>query len=158
MLEYYEGIMFLTTNRISTIDPAFLSRIHLAIHYQQHTGSTRQALWRTFIEGVSANGKPAWLTDDAISRLASYSLNGRQIRNCMRIACALANGQGRDLSFEDLEAASKSTLEFSGTLSSHFEDDRLSESEAQRTMGKSRKRPRMGLPDEDGDITGIDST
>lgn len=33
LLEYYQGIMFLTTNRAEEFDPAFLSRIHLIIDY-----------------------------------------------------------------------------------------------------------------------------
>jgi SpoVK/Ycf46/Vps4 family AAA+-type ATPase len=33
MLEYYRGIMFLTTNRVNDFDPAMQSRIHLAIKY-----------------------------------------------------------------------------------------------------------------------------
>ncbi|EHL02853.1 hypothetical protein M7I_1116 [Glarea lozoyensis 74030] len=32
-LEYYRGVMFLTSNRIDDFDPAFESRIHLTIHY-----------------------------------------------------------------------------------------------------------------------------
>jgi hypothetical protein len=32
-LEYYRGVVFLTTSRISDFDAAFESRIHLTIHY-----------------------------------------------------------------------------------------------------------------------------
>lgn len=35
MLEYYEGILFLTTNRAENIDPAFESRIHLSLTYKE---------------------------------------------------------------------------------------------------------------------------
>lgn len=31
--EYYRGVMFLTTNRVSTFDAAFEYRTHLAMHY-----------------------------------------------------------------------------------------------------------------------------
>ncbi|KAK6860718.1 hypothetical protein PG995_004354 [Apiospora arundinis] len=43
VLEYYQGILFLTTNRPETIDYAFKSRIHLSIpypHYQQTPGGS----------------------------------------------------------------------------------------------------------------------
>lgn len=33
VLEYYSGILFLTTNRIGTFDPAFRSRIHMSLFY-----------------------------------------------------------------------------------------------------------------------------
>lgn len=33
MLEYYSGILFLTTNRVGTLDEAFKSRIHMSLYY-----------------------------------------------------------------------------------------------------------------------------
>src|SRR4051794_35099600 len=35
VLEYYNGILFLTTNRIGKIDPAISSRIHIILHYRR---------------------------------------------------------------------------------------------------------------------------
>ena len=32
MLEYYSGILFLTTNRVGTMDEAFKSRIHISLY------------------------------------------------------------------------------------------------------------------------------
>lgn len=50
MLEYYEGILFLTTNRLNTMDPAFLSRIHIAIKLNDLNTRARRAIWTAFIE------------------------------------------------------------------------------------------------------------
>jgi hypothetical protein len=33
VLEYYEGILFLTTNRVGVFDETFKSRIHLPLYY-----------------------------------------------------------------------------------------------------------------------------
>jgi AAA+ superfamily predicted ATPase len=33
LLEYYTGVLFMTTNRVDAIEPAILSRIHLTIEY-----------------------------------------------------------------------------------------------------------------------------
>jgi len=33
LLEYFQGILFLTTNRVETFDEAFQSRIHMALRY-----------------------------------------------------------------------------------------------------------------------------
>lgn len=145
MMEYYEGIMFLTTNRINTIDSAFLSRIHLAIQYQLHTGETRQALWQHFIRRASPDERPSWLNDVTISKLASYPLNGRQIRNCMQIACALANGAGKALSFEDLEASTQSTVKFNRALLSSLEDNSTSLQDGNERTVTSRKRRRRRM-------------
>lgn len=35
VLEYYQGIMLLTTNRLTSLDVAVLSRIHLAIRFNE---------------------------------------------------------------------------------------------------------------------------
>lgn len=44
-LEYFEGIMFLTTNRIGTIDAAFMSRIQVAIHMDFLDEGHRRTIW-----------------------------------------------------------------------------------------------------------------
>lgn len=47
-LEYYQGILFLTTNRIGTFDEAFLSRIDVPIYFPPLTDDQRAAIWGTF--------------------------------------------------------------------------------------------------------------
>jgi hypothetical protein len=32
-LEFYDGILFLTTNRVGSFDDAFISRIHVQLYY-----------------------------------------------------------------------------------------------------------------------------
>lgn len=49
VLEYYEGIMFLTTNRVQTFDPAFQSRIHISIDYPQLSIESRRTVWENFL-------------------------------------------------------------------------------------------------------------
>src|SRR5271169_6713999 len=49
MLEYYQGFLFLTTNRIDDFDPAFDSRIHLKIFYPELTPDRRIEIWKNFL-------------------------------------------------------------------------------------------------------------
>src|ERR1700733_1224829 len=49
ILEYFEGILFLTSNRVKTFDEAFQSRIHIAIQYKELSESQRVAIWNTWI-------------------------------------------------------------------------------------------------------------
>ncbi|KAL4960860.1 P-loop containing nucleoside triphosphate hydrolase protein [Aspergillus stella-maris] len=77
-LEYYEGILFLTSNRAINFDNAVLSRIHLEIKYKDLTNESRGEIWdhfllraRTPAESSSINGKER-------QRLVSLGLNGRQ--------------------------------------------------------------------------------
>jgi AAA+ superfamily predicted ATPase len=47
-LEYHQGVLFLTTNRVKAFDPAFNSRINVAIRYHDLTKDARG-------QGTSAN-------------------------------------------------------------------------------------------------------
>ena len=49
-VEYYRGILFLTTNRITTFDEAFLSRIHVALHFSELPRDARARIWRAFLK------------------------------------------------------------------------------------------------------------
>lgn len=53
-LEYYAGILFLTTNRVGGIDPAFKSRIHLTLYYPRLNLNTTLELHKTFIQRARA--------------------------------------------------------------------------------------------------------
>jgi hypothetical protein len=92
VLEYYEGILFLTTNRISNIDEAFHSRIHISMQYPPLTAASRRHIWNTFMSKTSG------LSDDQLDALAQVELNGRQIKNVLKTAQMLArraNGDGK---------------------------------------------------------------
>lgn len=45
-LEYYEGMMFLTTNRINCIDDASQSRIDVTLKMPELTADMRHQLWK----------------------------------------------------------------------------------------------------------------
>jgi SpoVK/Ycf46/Vps4 family AAA+-type ATPase len=47
-LEYYQGILLLTTNRIGTFDEAFLSRIDVPIYFGPLDNDQRVKIWGTF--------------------------------------------------------------------------------------------------------------
>jgi len=49
VLEYYEGIMFLTTNRVNTFDAAFQSRIHISLDYPELSIESRRSVWKNFL-------------------------------------------------------------------------------------------------------------
>ncbi len=52
VLEYYKGILFLTTNRVNTFDDAFKSRIHIPIRYTDLSQTSRLQIWRNFCTRV----------------------------------------------------------------------------------------------------------
>jgi SpoVK/Ycf46/Vps4 family AAA+-type ATPase len=46
VLEYYNGLLFLTTNRVGTIDEAFKSRIHMSLYYPPLDQIQTKAIFR----------------------------------------------------------------------------------------------------------------
>ncbi|KAI4593478.1 hypothetical protein KJ359_009369 [Pestalotiopsis sp. 9143b] len=50
VLEYYEGILILTSNRVGTFDEAFKSRILLSLHYENLTEGQRTKIWKNFFK------------------------------------------------------------------------------------------------------------
>src|SRR4051794_3043739 len=90
-LEYYDGILFLTTNRIGTFDDAFISRIHVKLYYRPFTADERQEVWQTFINKLmKERGNTMRVSIDAKDfikgrEMRELEYNGREIRNGMHI-------------------------------------------------------------------------
>jgi hypothetical protein len=86
-LEFYDGILFLTTNRVGSFDDAFLSRIHVQMYYPPFTEDDRRKVWQTFIDKLQRErGDYIRLNIDAKEYLDAKDLkavkwNGREIRN-----------------------------------------------------------------------------
>jgi len=94
LLEYHQRVMFLTTNRVTTLDEAFKSRISIAIKYRDLDKHARKQVWENFLRlagvtivenswvqtnGVDGEEKEqiATITKDEVSKLAAKKLNGR---------------------------------------------------------------------------------
>ena len=99
-LEYFRGILFLTTNRVGSFDDAFISRIHVALHYKKLSDEYRAKIWeknfnRMEKEGTIsiAAGAIIYVTTDPDVRAVEW--NGREIRNAFQTALALAQYQAR---------------------------------------------------------------
>ena len=81
MLDYYEGLLFLTTNRPETLDHAIHSRVMLRLDYPSLQVDARAKIWETMF---SASGMR--LTTGTFADLGVAEVNGRQIRNLVRLA------------------------------------------------------------------------
>ncbi|PUU80698.1 hypothetical protein B9Z19DRAFT_1078786 [Tuber borchii] len=109
LLEYFQGILFLTTNRVETFDEAFQSRIHIALRYNDLDKKARRVIWKTFLGMVAReeSGSDCQLrdivSDEELEGLARRELNGRQIKNAVRTAQALALNKNEGLSMEHLK-------------------------------------------------------
>ena len=85
LLEYHDGIMFLTTNRVEAIDEAFKSRISVAIKYNDLDQDARKQVWRNFlnlarvriVSEIQDGEDTSSCINEEVDRLASKVLNGR---------------------------------------------------------------------------------
>ncbi|KAH8659025.1 hypothetical protein BGZ61DRAFT_370718 [Ilyonectria robusta] len=109
VLEYYNGLLFLTTNRVGTIDEAFKSRIHLSLYYPPLDKTQTRDIFRLNIaklkeieqERHKMTGEPAIvIKENEVIDFATKHYeelarstgcwNGRQIRSAFQITSSLA--------------------------------------------------------------------
>ncbi|KAI4127267.1 MAG: hypothetical protein LQ347_004671 [Umbilicaria vellea] len=90
-LEYFQGVLILTTNRIGEFDAAFESRIHFSIHYPDLDRDARKKVWRMFLDKAQSNeGVASVISDGDVDRLAMHEMNGRQIKHAVGSARSIA--------------------------------------------------------------------
>ncbi|KAK1991740.1 hypothetical protein LX36DRAFT_704521 [Colletotrichum falcatum] len=97
VLEYYQGIMFLTTNQIAQFDAAIPSRIHVSIQYDSLKKEQMAKIFGGFLEPLEKSNLidnyrdiKKWLDEDVYE----VGLDGRQIRNIVTTALGLARADG----------------------------------------------------------------
>ncbi|KAM0129434.1 hypothetical protein ACHAO1_008445 [Botrytis cinerea] len=117
VLEYYAGILFLTTNRVGAFDEAFTSRIHVSLYYPQLNWNSTLEIFKMNMQRVKdrfvKRNRDFEIDGTSIGAFAkSYfdgnregRWNGRQIRNAFQTALALAEydaqGDGDAISLTD---------------------------------------------------------
>lgn len=119
LLEYHQGILFLTTNRVADIDEAFLSRVSVGLHYAALKESDRESIWRNLLASTQAFDMS--LVD--CKELSRLEINGRQIKHCIRLALALAQSDSRPATGEDLFDMAQMAMAFKKDFQSACESD-----------------------------------
>ncbi|KAK6530179.1 hypothetical protein TWF694_003546 [Orbilia ellipsospora] len=146
-LEYFQGIIVLTSNRVTILDEAFQSRIHVALAYEDLGRDAKIQIWKFFIKkavesetgleltDTSTKDRKAkkWATSDtsasALSEedyehLARYNFNGRQIKNIVHSSHCVAAMSGEHLNLthikEAIQVAEDFERSFKGPAASNF--------------------------------------
>ncbi|KAE9368085.1 P-loop containing nucleoside triphosphate hydrolase protein [Stipitochalara longipes BDJ] len=112
VLEYYEGILILTTNRVGTFDEAFKSRIQLAVHYPALDEKGRLQIWSDFINSLDPGIAKVEELKLKVDFLSKSKLNGRQIRNTVKTAMQLAEFRKEALDYTHFERVLEVADEF----------------------------------------------
>ncbi|CAM1509859.1 Fc.00g001940.m01.CDS01 [Cosmosporella sp. VM-42] len=119
VLEYYDGILILTTNRVGSFDEAFKSRIQLALGYPTLDEEDRLKIWRNFVQMLPKTRERIDMDDLEMNlhRLARVEINGRQIRNIITMARHLARFRREMLRYKHMQDAVRSVQKFNEYLS-----------------------------------------
>jgi hypothetical protein len=114
VMEYYAGILFLTTNRIGDFDEAFTSRIHISLYYPELDNDKTVKVFKLNMcmirERFAKKGRRIDIDEMGIGGFASHHFtahpqarwNGRQIRNACQTALALAEFEAQGNSHQDI--------------------------------------------------------
>ena len=90
MIERFEGIMFMTTNMQDNLDEAFVSRATLTLQYRDLTSKVKKGIFESTIKVIESEGITINLTEKYLNKLSTCRVNGRMIKNIMRLAYSLA--------------------------------------------------------------------
>lgn len=97
VLEYYRGVLFMTTNRGTLVDDAIISRLTARFIYQNPDYMSQMKLWK-----VLAGQNGIKLVDGDIKLIVDKypKLSGRDIKNLLKLAyvVSLKNNSPVDLS------------------------------------------------------------
>lgn len=121
-LEYFNGILFLTTNRIGKIDQAISSRLHLILHYKRLKQPEIENVFRINIDRLRQSEKQraefsivqplAVVESDIMQFVTDHcakhpggkgAWNGRQIRNAFIIAAGIAHDEAEQQQSADFQ-------------------------------------------------------
>lgn len=94
-LEYFNGLLFMTTNRVGDIDDAILSRCIAVIDYQPPGPDDARRLWDTLAAQLGVE-LPGALVDELMTTYAGAS--GRDIKELLKLTSKYCRRKGVDLS------------------------------------------------------------
>lgn len=138
VIEYHEGILILTSNRVGTFDEAFRSRIQIAVHYPPLREYQRLKIWSNFFDRLESFEDGTVEVDelrDHLEELKEIEINGRQIRNAITTARQYAEWKGQVMKFEHLTTAlevARKFNDYSEKLRGGLTDDQIAEEEGIR--------------------------
>lgn len=166
VLEYYSGVLFLTTNRAGTIDEAFKSRIHVSLYYKDLEWDQIRQIFQYNIDRVreleelekeetrlviEVSSIMMWAENQFRHNTKLGRWNGRQIRNAFQTAVSLAHYDGQD---DDLTKFDKTTgrrmlnyIYFAKVLETTQQFDEYMAKVVSATDGELAQRQRIRLDD-----------
>lgn len=103
-LEYYDGLLFLTTNRIDGVDEAILARCAAVLDYLPPNMDDAREIWETLAAEHGLTLDPVLLEELVVG---FDGITPRDIKMVLRLALRMAAHRGVELSMDVFEAAAR---------------------------------------------------
>lgn len=132
VLEYYQGVLFMTTNRADLVDDAILSRCVARIDYGPPTPADQARIWRILSETSGVNLAPTAVTE-IVTRYPR--LSGRDVKQLLKLSHMIAKSRGEsEITAATIEFAKK----FKPTIGDGKADKNEPEAEGAAGRGKAK--------------------
>jgi hypothetical protein len=138
VLEYYGGVLFMTTNRADLVDDAIASRCLARIGYDIPTPDNQKRIWRTLADTAGIT-----LDDGEIDIIVKKfpHLSGRDVKNLLKLASMVASANGHkeiDFSTVSFVKQFKPTTDADEHRNDASAESNNSDGHAKRIVGRSR--------------------
>lgn len=100
VLEYFRGVMFLTTNIPEEVDDAVISRCLARIDYSIPSQDDQARIWRVLADQAGVR-----MSDESIAQVveANPVLSGRDVKNLLKLAKLVSEAQRTDVALKTVE-------------------------------------------------------
>lgn len=104
VLEYYQGVLFMTTNRADLVDDAIASRCLARVEYKAPSVEDQKKIWNILSSTMGVR-----LEQDVVEEFASRhpGIVGRDIKNLLKLSSLVANAKNEPVTVELLEFVSR---------------------------------------------------
>lgn len=99
-LEYYDGVLFMTTNRADLVDDAIASRCVARIEYKVPSVKDQARIWGILSEVSGIKVEPKVIEKFAA---AHPEMSGRDVKNMLKLAGMVAKETGKPITVDTLE-------------------------------------------------------
>ncbi|KAI9760633.1 MAG: hypothetical protein M1840_002373 [Geoglossum simile] len=112
IIEYYDGILILTTNQIRSFNTAIQSHIHLAIEYRKLSQEQKEVIFSHFLTQIKDKVSDLERVKEYVNRKMEWeNLDSRQIRNTVSVALGIALAEEKNLDSKILKVVLERTMQ-----------------------------------------------
>jgi hypothetical protein len=102
ILEYFKGVLIMTSNRATVIDDAILSRATAHIRYDYPDTANLKLIWKVLSESVTGKAFDKDLINALVKRFPK--LSGRSVKQLLKLSAFCARSMNTEIDFATVES------------------------------------------------------